>query len=191
MEAGQFDIKESSKDIKSIMTLNDYIDKTLQETIPTNDEGIINYTFIQRGYTLNELKIEHNEGAFLSRDGSKHLPHVVNHGDKIVTVQFTNIAKEEKYADYFILDDNTKESVSEFYIYIKQDGVSTIDLSDIKVQYVNIGQLNQLDIDDQVDNTFLTDRIMPIKNRAHFETGVDPIHGYNEERFLFYGIGHD
>ena len=204
VEAGEFDIKENKKELKKIMTLGDYIDTAISDSIPSTDDlGIINYSYIQRGFTLDEIKIEHNSGAILSNDGSKHLPHVAKHQDKIVTVQFSNLTKEEEYEDKFIVDAKTNESVSEFYIYIKHDGETTINLNDINIKYNNLANSPMVEsyqntnvgttassLVEYTGNTVnIYGRILPLKDRAHFLPRVDPVSGYNQNRFILYGIG--
>ena len=194
-EAGNFDIKVNKDDIKNIQTLGDYIDNAIQKSIPTEDAGIINYSYLQRGFTIDDIKMEHINGAVLSTDGSKHLPHVCNHNDKIITVQFSNLTKESEFENKFIIDHKNNQSVSEFYIYIKQDGKTTIDLSDINIKYSRPYDIsNNVDNEDKSDSfenssSFVSGRILPLIDRGHFLPDIDKSKGYNKNRFIYYGIG--
>ena len=191
--AGQFDIKENKKELKDIQTLGDYIDNAIIKSIPTEDPGIINYSYLQRGFTLEDIKVEHSNGAVLTTDGNRHLPHITTHDfGKLILVQFTNLAKEDQFENKFVIDNNTNQSISEFYIYIKHDSVTTIDLSKIKTKVHNINYSLNFDNNDQNNNksrTFITGKILPLKDRGHFLSNVDKSKGYNQNRYLFYGIG--
>lgn len=193
-EVGIFDIKVNTKDLKDIQTLGDYIDNAIIKSIPTEDPGIINYSYLQRGFTLEDIKVEHSNGAVLVTDGSKHLPHITIHDSgSLVVVQFTNLSKEEHFENKFIIDKEKNESVSEFYIYIKHDSVTTIDLSKIKTKVHNINYSLNFDNNEENNNekldSFITGRILPLKDRGHFLDNVDKSKGYNQNRYIFYGIG--
>jgi hypothetical protein len=255
VEAGEFDVKENKNDLQKIMTLGDYIDSAISTSSPSDDSGIINYSYIQRGFTLDEIKIEHNNGAVLSNDNTKHLPHIANHSNKIVTVQFSNLTKDDEYDNKFIMDTKNNQSISEFYVYIKHDGNTTIDLNDINIKYnspsntplimegfqstppattttpattaeepeiattvtgaviatptgtvptttasmvstttsepttTTIPESTTPTIQYTGNTANIYGRILPLKDRAHFLPRVDPISGYNQTRFILYGIG--
>ena len=185
------------------MTLGDYIDKAINKSTPNDDSGIINYSYVQRGFTLDEIKIEHNNGAVLSNDGIRHLAHVANHNNKIVTVQFSNLTKEEEFENKFIMDPKTNQSVSEFYVYIKHHGDTTVDLNDIRIKYNSpansplsleqfqeVNDTNTSNNDEFSGNTAnIYGRILPLKDQISYLPRVDPISGYNQNRFILYGIG--
>jgi len=185
-EAGHFDIKENKNNIKDIQNLSDYIDNSLKKAVPTEEPGVINYSYLQRGFTIDDIKLEHNSGAVLSSDGGKHLSHITKHdSDKLILVQFSNLSKEDEYNDKFILNINTNESVSEFYIYIKHDGINPIDLSKISTKY-------NKDINNENNSvSFYEDGkiINSLRDRGHFLDNVDKSKGYNKDRYIFYGIG--
>jgi hypothetical protein len=184
-EAVSFDIKENTKDLKDIQTLGDYIDNAIIKSVPTEDPGIINYTYLQRGFTLEDIKVEHSNGAVLSTDGSRHSPHiVVSQNKSIVVVQFTNLGKEERFENELIIDKEKNESVSELYIYIKNDPQYVANMDDLST---SVYDYNNKDKKIQHWNLF-NEKISPFHDRGHFYSNVNKSKGYNQNRYIFYGI---